>query len=192
MLVPIKMRLGTLIIITLLFSCQSDKKEEEAKSISYSDEVRIIFNQMDSILRADSINDQGFCLESRRIGEGGTNSSKYSFYTKLLETADTSDLYRAICDTFLLPAIRAYSYMAYTYRMDSLKLKERETDCNFKIKYQIGCLVTEDSFDYFKRKVARKRGLNNPYPKKILPYEMKIVREENKIREEQNLPKRKE
>lgn len=152
----------------------------------YRIEVATILHEMDSTLVSNATENNGYWLESSTIGEANTRSEIYSLYKELLETAETNELLKIIGDSTLKPPIRGYSYMAYSYHVDSLRIPEERTDYDFNLNVKIGCIGTSQSFAYFKTR-ARVRGLNNPYPKKfvISSEEAEAIQEENNIREEQ-------
>ena len=163
------------------------------KAQTYGIETFKILGKLDSLYQLDSIHGRTRYLESIAIGEAGTLSEKYKLYRKLLEVSNSHELYKIVKDPTLKPEIRGYGYMAYAYHVDSLGLTEKSISQGFKLNVLVGCRgYNQITFQTFKN-IARKRGLNNPYPRKTLidSEETKVIEIENQLRDEQGIPIRK-
>ena len=165
-----------LFLTTLLFGQTSDNLQRQ----TYSDTTKTLLSQLDSILKLNPI------LEFRTVGDGGRHSDKFIIYTKLVGSTTTENLLSILNDSKEFPSTRGYAYMAYAFKCDSQKKKEKKLNYNFKIHSLNGCLGYTMTFNDFKT-YCRKRNCYDPNPKNHFAdkEEGQVIKVENKIRKEQ-------
>jgi hypothetical protein len=133
-------------------------------------------------------------LNLEGLGRGEVSRKKFLLYAELVKNTSESELLSILNNVNELNAIRGYAYMAYAYKCDKEKRKEKNLNYSFKLNTINGCVgYTDVSFSEFKKKI-RVRNAYDPNPKRTIPdpIEQKVIQEENKIREEQGVPLRKE
>jgi hypothetical protein len=122
---------------------------------------------VDKLHALTNTNENNF-VEFRVYGNDSMQSEKFIQYTKLYDTASEAELINILENASLGIAVRGYVYMAYAFRCDKEKRKEKlvkYTDKNVFIHVQNGFEVQRDmSFPNFKS-FCRENDRYNPHPK---------------------------
>jgi hypothetical protein len=192
-----------ILFLLLLFSssvyCQTINIEKLRQS--YSIETRVILHGLDSLIYLDTVNNylrpnfkENFTLEFRKIGESFKTSQKFLLYAKLVNVATEKELLDILNNQNELTVIRGYAYMAYAYKCDQEKKKEKTLNYNFKLNTLNGCEGFNNiSFSEFKKDIrVRNAYAPNPTHTVLDSQEIDVRKKENEIRKEQGIPIRKD
>jgi len=171
----------TSILVTFLFlsAFGSGQTSDQVHRKGYSGKTNSLLIQLDSLLSSNDI------LEFRAVGDGGRRSDKFVIYTKLVQVAAEDELLGILNDSREYKATRGYAYMAYAFKCDTEKKKEKTLNYNFKIETLKGCIGHTMTFTQFKS-YCRQRNSYDPFPKNHFAdqEEKQAIQEENKIRKE--------